>query len=331
MSLDLAPLVASLKGPILVTGASGFLGANLMKTLRRYRQDVVGVARTRSAWRLLGMPTDSIARIDLLDSEAVKKLSSSLHPKTIFHLATYGAYASQSDISLILESNLQGTLNLIRSLDGTEISAFVNAGSSSEYGNNSAGPTESTMVRPNSYYSFAKGILSNLLHLENYLNGLPAVNLRLSSVYGPYEDTSRLIPNLLRAGLSKNFPPLVSATTTRDFVFVDDVIEAFLLAGLSSLESVFGKDINIGSGKATSVGQLVTLSKDLFNISTEPNFETMESRSWDVPLWFADNSLADSLLKWKPRTRLEDGLKKTSEWIETLSDDEFLKFNILYH
>ena len=98
---DLPNAIKSLKGPILITGASGFVGANLLKLILRYRQDVVGLSRSIRNWRLTDVSATNLESIDLNNFPAVKSFISSYKPKTVFHLAAYGAYSFEKDHNLI--------------------------------------------------------------------------------------------------------------------------------------------------------------------------------------------------------------------------------------
>jgi polyisoprenyl-phosphate glycosyltransferase len=153
---------------------------------------------------------------------------------------------------------------------------------------------------------------------------MPCVNLRLYSVYGPLEDTSRLIPNLLRQALSGHLPPFVDPRTSRDFIHVKDVCRAFINAALRMHPDIYGESFNIGSGIRTTIGDLADTTRQLFAVADEPVFGTMEGRSWDLADWYADASKAREVLAWQPEIALADGLRSTSEWVGSLSDTDMV-------
>ena len=150
----------------------------------------------------------------------------------------------------------------------------------------------------------------------------PCVNLRLYSVYGPLEDTSRLIPNILRHALVGTLPPLVDPETSRDFVHCDDVCAAFILAAAKIHPGLYGEDFNIGSGVKTTISDLVTLTRKLFEIKAEAKFGSMEGRRWDMSDWYSNPSKAVQLLGWQSKIGLADGLKKTAQWVARLTDTD---------
>jgi dolichol-phosphate mannosyltransferase len=208
-------------------------------------------------------------------------------------------------------------------LSARRISAFVHAGSSSEYGSNSAAPSEDGPVQPNSHYAISKVATSSFLEYMGKHRAFPCVNLRLYSVYGPLEDTSRLIPNLVRKALAHTLPDFVDAETSRDFVYVDDVCEAFIVAAAKMNPDLYGQSLNIGTGKKTTIRELAAITKDVFCVDAEPSFGTMSARAWDLPDWYADPRRANAMIGWEATTPLATGLRLAADWVTTLSDLEF--------
>src|SRR5664279_2968845 len=153
---DLHADIRALHGPILVTGASGFVGANLYRTLAAVRDDVYGVVRRAKNWRLAGIGNENIVAADLNDLAAIKNLVNAIGPKTVFDTVAYGAYSFEEDAGLIYQTNVQSIVNHVELLAGRTFSAFIHAGSSSEYGSNSAAPSEDGACEPNSHYAVSK-------------------------------------------------------------------------------------------------------------------------------------------------------------------------------
>ena len=310
--------VRALRGPILVLGAGGFVGANLLRRLLKYREDVFGVVRTLPAWRLDGIDRRHILEADLIDLAATRNLVANVRPSTIFDCIAYGAYSFETDQELIYRTNFTALVQLMELLADTGFAAFVHAGSSSEYGTNSAGPLEEASLQPNSHYSVSKVAASNYISYVGNIRRLPVLNLRLYSVYGPLEDLSRLIPNLVAKGLKGAFPPLVDPSTSRDFVYIDDVCDAFVHGAARLTPDIYGQAFNIGTGRATTIREVAKVAGDVFAIRAEPIFGSMAGRSWDLPDWYAAPGKAERLLNWTAKTDLATGLKLTSEWVRSL-------------
>jgi polyisoprenyl-phosphate glycosyltransferase len=310
--------VRALRGPILVLGAGGFVGANLLRRLLSYREDVFGVVRSLPAWRLDGIDRRHVLEADLIDLAAARNLVASIRPNTIFNCIAYGAYSFETDQDLIYRTNFTALIQLVELLAGTNFAALIHAGSSSEYGTKCAAPSEEESLQPNSQYSVSKAAASQYISYAGKIRRLPVVNLRLYSVYGPLEDTSRLIPNLVAKGLKGAFPPLVDPNTSRDFVYIDDVCDAFVQAAARLTPDIYGESFNIGTGLATTIRQLAEIAADVFAIGEEPIFGSMTGRSWDLPDWYAAPEKAERLLNWTAKTDLATGLKLTSEWIGSI-------------
>ena len=223
---QIGAFIRQLRGPILVLGASGFIGANLYRMIAAERADVFAVVRDKKSWRLEDVADDKVIAVDLRDFTATKNLIDTIQPQTVLDCVAYGAYSFEDESREIYATNILSLVNLVNLLAKRPIAAFVHAGSSSEYGTNSAAPEEHENCEPNSHYAVSKVAAANFLRYMGKQCGFPAVHLRLYSIYGPLEDTSRLIPNVLKCALAGTLPPFVDPRTSRDFVHVDDAWRA---------------------------------------------------------------------------------------------------------
>ena len=320
---NLIDYIRALRGPILVTGASGFVGANLFHMIASTRDDVYAVVQREKNWRLADAKGERVIAADLNDSAAIKNLISSVNSQTIFDCVAYGAYPFEDDPSLIYQTNFQAVTNLVGMLSGRPIAAFIHAGSSSEYGSNCSAPSEGSACEPDSHYATSKLAVANYLSFMGKRHQFPCANLRLYSVYGQLEDTSRLMPNLLRQALAGKLPPFVDARTSRDFIHIDDVCAAFIMAAARMHPGIYGENFNIGSGVKTTIADLAATTKTLFNVADEARFNTMEGRAWDQAEWYSNPQKAADSFGWISTINLQEGLQKTAAWVSQLSDSEF--------
>jgi len=319
--LDLDAKIRKLPGPILVLGGSGFIGANLLRTILSVRSDAVGTTTRMPAWRLQGLAERSARIVDLLVDSNLESLLDDVRPRVIFDCVAYGAYSFETDSGLIYQTNFNFVSRLLDRLAGRSVSCYIHAGSSSEYGDNASAPKESDPTAPNSEYAVSKVAAANLLYFWGKRKKFPCCNLRLYSAYGPFEDSSRLIPTLIKNGLQGKYPPFVSPHISRDFIYVDDVTDSFVDAALNLVEEDYGESFNIGSQKRTTIGEVANLAQSLFSIAATPAF-TMPDRRWDVADWYADASKARHRLGWSARTEFLEGLGKTIEWFRQIPDKE---------
>jgi dolichol-phosphate mannosyltransferase len=310
---------APLKGPILVLGGGGFVGANLVQRLLRTRSDVIAVVRRLPAWRLVGLDSKHLIEVDLTSVAEMREMVEAVRARTVLDCTAYGAYPFETDPELIYRTNFNSLVALFELLDKKSLAAFVHAGSSSEYGSNSAGPSEAAALLPNSHYAVSKAAAAFFVSYAGKTLGLPAANLRLYSVYGPLEDASRLIPNLVKYGIKGRYPPFVSSETSRDFVYVGDVCEAFLVAAARLTPELYGESFNIGSGVRTKISDLAQTAREVFGIEKPADFGSMQPRAWDLDEWYAAPGKAGRLLGWSATTSLADGLRRTAEWVRSLA------------
>ncbi|MDR2337791.1 MAG: NAD-dependent epimerase/dehydratase family protein [Deltaproteobacteria bacterium] len=304
-----------MSGPILIVGVSGFIGAALYYTLSSLRPDVYGCSRNPfQSWRLIDAKPESLITCDISDFNSVRQVIEKFKPQTVINLAAYGAYSRQVDTEKIHQINYIGTLNLLRMLAEVGCVAYIQTGSSSEYGINCSAPKETDITIPNSDYATSKLAASNLITYYGKVLNFPCVNLRLYSIYGPWEAKDRLIPALIQAGLKGDYPNFVDKNIARDFVYIDDCTAAIVRASSSICYSNPGISINIASGKKTTLEELALLAKDIFKIEKDPVFGKMTNKKWDLQNWYGNPQLAKDLMNWQTQTDLADGLKSYFEW-----------------
>jgi nucleoside-diphosphate-sugar epimerase len=266
------------------------------------------------AWRLADIADQlAIHAGQLLDADSVHRAMAAACPDVVLHLATHGAYESQSNARMILDTNIVGTLHLLDAATRANVGLFVQTGSSSEYGFKDEPMAEIDRLEPNSMYAVAKSAQTHLGQLWTQKTEMPAVTLRLFSVYGPWEEPTRLIPTLLDRA-RRDLPLLmVSPETVRDFVFVDDVVDALL--DFDGLRPLGGKIVNLGTGIETTMCELVETTLDLLDSRSEVRWNAYPARGWDTNRWCADPRKAFDRLGWSPRHSLRDGLAKTAAWL----------------
>jgi dolichol-phosphate mannosyltransferase len=321
MTLEPRTKIERLHGPVVVLGASGFIGANLLRMLLQVRNDVYGTALQLPAWRLEGLPERNVVAVDLLVHSNLTSLLDQIKPQTVFNCVAYGAYSFERDTDLIYRTNLNFTVTLLEELARRDVHCYVQAGSSSEYGASSAAPSEEAAPTPNSHYAASKAAAAGVVYYMGKKRGLPCANLRLYSVYGPYEDSSRLIPAVVAQGMEDSLPSFVDPDISRDFVYVEDACRAFVDTALSLEPARYGESFNIGSGRQTTIREVADVARKVFEIEELPEF-TMAARDWDVTDWYADPRKARSEIGWEGEVCFEEGLRRTADWFRELEDVE---------
>jgi nucleoside-diphosphate-sugar epimerase len=304
---------------VVVTGASGFVGANLVRHLASTGDDVHLLLRPQSkAWRLDGFSAYQRHDIDLSDTAALTALFNELRPDAVLHLAAYGAYASQADVRFAVRTNVESAIALMEAARAAGVARFLNAGSSSEYGYKDHAPDEYEAVAPNSLYAVTKVAATNYGRYLAASAGFHVTTLRLYSVYGPFEEPTRLIPTLIVRGADGTLPPLVSPATARDYIYVDDVVAAF--AAIRAADIPPGNVYNVGSGRQTSIAEVVALVRDRFGIRDEPQWGTMSAKGWDTDIWIANAKRIGAEVGWRATTPFSEGFERTAAWLMESAD-----------
>jgi dolichol-phosphate mannosyltransferase len=304
-------------GTALVTGASGFVGANLVRHLVAVGYTPHCLLRPdRDLWRLDPiMGQIHVHHGSITDRPKVRRIVKAIRPTWVFNCATYGAYPNQADYDRSFAVNVEGTLNLVRACLEVGARAVVCAGSSSEYGSKDHAPTEDEALDPRSAYAATKAASTLLARYWAIQRNAPVVILRLYSVYGPWEEPTRLIPTVVAQGMMGSWPPLADPRTARDFVYADDVASAMVVASRRASGLSPGSIFNIGSGRQTSLAAVARVARHSFELSGRPRWGTLGDRPWDTPIWVANTRHTSAVLGWKATTSFSRGLKMTADWL----------------
>jgi len=299
----------------LVTGAGGFIGANLVRELLKRGDEVHIISRPESIqWRLTQV-ADKLRphNVELNDSEAVLKMVDKIQPEQVFHLAQYGWNSNENDSVMLRKVIIEGSGALFDACTKVKsVKMVINAGSSSEYGAKSAVMEEEMIPQPNTPYGCAKAWVTLYgQHLAREKN-VPITTLRLFSVFGPWDAAMHIVPASILACLRSTVLNISDPNAVRDFVFVDDVVRAFLL---TAEKKCVGEVINIGFSRQMTLSQMVeTILK---HTGAKIKVKTGSiGRSFDQPnaMWQANISKAKRILNWNPKFSQEEGIIKTIKW-----------------
>lgn len=302
---------------VLVTGASGFVGSHVARRFLRDGAEVHAVVRPASRlWRLGDdAPAIRLHQADLTDAASLARVLRAARPDVICHLATASLYQGQDvPMSEAASVNLLGTAALLDAAEAVGYRAFINTGSSSEYGPKQAPMTETDRCEPANTYAIAKCAATQVARLAAARHGRPVVTLRLFSPFGPLDDERRLIPYLVSQALGHDPIHLTAPDAVRDFVFIDDVVEAYVACARRP-EPLRGQALNVGSGQQATVREIaeavVALAESRSRITTGA---AAAPRPWESPVWQADITAIRETVGWAPRCSLRDGLARTIAW-----------------
>lgn len=287
---------------VLVTGASGFIGRNLCARLIHEGAEVHGVSRhvqegTSMRWW----------QADLTDPDEAADLLQRIRPDVVHHLAGLNVGSRDLDAVLpVLRHNLVATVNVLVAAVRANCGLVLLAGSLEE-----PEPDEPYPV-PTSSYAAAKHGAGAYARLLAALYGLRVVDLRIFMVYGPGQRPPKVVPAVVIPLLRRESPELSSGLRPFDWVYVDDVVDAFVAA--AERPDLAGETIDIGSGELVTVRAVVEQIIETMGIDIQPAFGALPDRPLDERIRKADVERTGDLLGWRARTRLSEGLEATIGW-----------------
>lgn len=302
----------------LVTGGAGFIGSHIASHLVE-RGETVRVLDDFSTGKKenIGKLKDSVTLFtgDICDVDCVREAVDGVD-YVLNQAALPSVPRSIKDPISTNNTNVKGFLNLLVESTKAGVKRFVYASSSSVYGNAKSMPVdESFPADPRSPYAVTK--LANEYYGKIYssIYGLETVGLRYFNVFGPGQDSksqySAVIPIFASKILNNENPVIYSdGEQSRDFTYIDNVVQANLLA--VSAKNVAGEVFNIACGESLSINKMLDMFRSYFQVDIKPEYA--EPRMGDVRKSFANISKAEKLLGYKPLISFKDGLKKTLDW-----------------
>jgi UDP-glucose 4-epimerase len=294
---------------LLVTGGSGFVGARLCRRALGQGAIVHAVSRQPQS------ASDGLRweRVDLTDYGAVRDLLLALRPDVVVHLASEVSGSRDRDLVLpMMQANLVAAVNVMLASADAECRRVVLAGSMEEPDLGDPGAVAQ------SPYAVAKWATLAYARLFHALYELPVVHLRVFMVYGPGQrDLRKLVPYVTVSLLRGRAPKLTSGAREVDWVYVDDVVDAFLKA--AAAPGLEGASLDIGSGELITARALVVRLSEVVGGDVDPEFGAIADRQLER-VRVADPTTAAQAMGWRPRTPLDEGLERTVEFYRSHLD-----------
>lgn len=317
-----------MQDPIILTGAAGFIGSHLAATLLRRGRQVIGVDnfdpfydRQLKAQNLAALRSSSFEFVeaDIRDTQAMSALFQRARPEMVIHIAALaGVRPSIEDPARYVSVNMDGLVSVLEAARASSCRNIVFASSSSVYGNNAKVPFAETdsVDAPISPYAATKrsGELTCNVYAE--LFGMSIVALRFFTVFGPAQRPDLAISKFMRAiAAGRPVPMFGDGTTSRDYTFIDDIIDGVLAsseyaaaAGLGSM-----RIFNLGNSQPITLAEMIQSIGDV--VGRSPVIETHPMQPGDVQRTYADISRSAEELGYQPRTSFREGLERQWQWL----------------
>jgi UDP-glucuronate 4-epimerase len=315
--------MADKKLRILVTGCAGFIGSNLCDQLLKEGHFVLGIdhlsdyydpiIKINNISHNFNNPNFKFLVKNIQEKQKLDIIMQEYEIDVIIHLAARaGVRASIDEPLKFKDTNITGTVNLLELARQHNVKQFIFASSSSVYGNNKKVPfsEEDHVEEPISPYATSKRACESYCYTYNHLFKLPTIVLRFFNVYGPRNRPDMAHYKFTKAILEeKAIPKYGDGTTSRDYTYVDDIVEGII----SSLDKDFNFEIfNLGNSTPITLNEMISTLEKVLDKKAIINQKPMPQG--DVTQTYADNSKAKKLLNWEPKTPYKEGVRKMVEW-----------------
>lgn len=310
---------------MLVTGAGGFIGSQVVGRLQREGAEVRAFLRYSSRETLGELEWEDAASIDvrfgdLRDAPSVEAAAEGCD--VVLHLGAHisvpYSYAAPREV---LETNALGTLNVLLAARAAGAERVACLSSSEVYGTPETVPiTEAHALNAQSPYAASK-VAADMLVLSFHASyGVPAGLVRPFNAYGPRQSARAVIPTVVSQALAGGPLQLGALHTVRDFTYVDDTVAGIL--AFAAWEGAPGRVVQLGTGVGVSVGEIVELVGEIVGreLAVEEDEQRLRPAASEVQRLVCDPSLASEVLGWRPEVELRDGLARTVAWVDAHLD-----------
>lgn len=302
---------------IIVTGGTGFIGSNLILELQKQEHEVYNLERYVTG-RYNGEKICPTVFADLRDGYAIRKIIRNIDPEIVVHTAAISAVSYSYDHSQeVIENNLIGTINLAESClrESNNFKQFLFAGTSEEYGNNGYDiQLETNPLLPASPYAISKMACEQYLRYMKEAYDFPTTILRPFNTFGRKNDTHFLIERTIVQMLTKKAVKLIDPTPVRDWMYVDDHVNAYI-ACIGNRKSI-GETFNFCTGKSFTIKQTVDKIAKLIGYGGNIEWRAGPERPTESKIIVGNYDKAKKVLGWAPKYTLDEGLQETINYWE---------------
>ena len=298
---------------ILITGSRSFLATHLVKKLKQ--EDFSLYLTTRQPG------SKEMIVIDLLDYQELKKFITQLKPDIVIHLAAL-VNLSRDFVTgqKCIDNNIKSTLNLLETFRVHKPKLLIFSSTEELYGDSPLPYREAGLINPPSPYSISKLACEFFCKIYSEELNIKTVIFRIATMYGPEQTSKRFIPSIINNALKNRKILLNSGQKKRDYIYVEDVVEAIILTLKTDLQYLT-EVINLGGGKAYQLTDVVERIKRISKSRSPVFLNKLNDRIGECDKWLMSISKAKKKLGWLPRTTLDVGLEKTISYFQKNEND----------
>ena len=297
---------------LLVVGGSGFIGRHVVNYATKLGWHVTSLNLSLPHDRLVKSSSVHHLSVDITNSTALEQ---TLGSNAFEYVVNCSGYIDHTQFfsggKNVFHTHFDGVLNLVEFLDREVLQAFINIGSSDEYGNTPAPQIETQREAPISPYSIGKVAATHFLQMLWRTEQFPAITLRPFLIYGPGQGERRFLPQIIYGCLQDQHFPVSQGRQLRDFCYVDDIVEGIFCA--IDTPAVCGRVINLASGTPVTIRAVIEQICDIIG-QGRSDFGKIPYRIGENMALWADINLARELLGWTPKVLLNEGLARTVEY-----------------
>lgn len=298
---------------LLIVGGEGFIGKHLSERAIKagYKVTVISRRGTKS--------TNHEYELLVCDICNKTELDNKLKDREFEYVINCSGYIKHTPFFQggreLIEQHFNGLLNIVECVNSKVLRAFVQLGSSDEYGSNEAPQIEDQREGPISCYSTAKMSSSHFLQMLHKNENFPAIIFRLFLVYGPGQSLERFIPQTIDACLKDTALPVSEGIQLRDFCYIDDIVSGIIKS--LDITDIQGQIINLASGIPVSIKDMIDKIQSITG-GGKPIYGEVPYRAGENMALYANTDKAKNLLGWSPSISLEDGLSRTIDYYKNI-------------
>jgi len=293
-----------MKENLLIAGGTGFLGYHFAKKISKKKFNIT-IISLKTPKKIRYLNNVKYIKCDISKKKEIKEKIN----KSFKYIFNFSGYVDHKNKSKTMLSHFIGTKNISNYFKNKDIELFVQIGSGLEYGKNKSPQLEEKKSLPISNYAKSKYYASQHLLKMYKENNFPCVIIRAYQVYGPRQDSNRLIPFVITKCLKGNSFPCSDGSQFRDFLYINDFIN-FLKSVMQKKTKCIGNVFNLGAGKSYNVKKVINLIKQKIG-KGNPKFGLIKLRKEESQNVFPNIKKAKKILNWKPNFPLDKGLSIT--------------------